>query len=275
MTLAVRAVYAVLAYLGVVVAPLVFAALGISNPGHSFWDSFSIALGFVGLTMMGLEFVLVARFKAVAAPFGQDALLQFHRQIGYVGLAFVLGHIALSTTWDKVNPSDAVNAPALVWFGVAAAGALVVLVATSVWRLRLRLSYEVWHVAHTALAVILVVGALIHVYLVDGYVNTLWKLVLWGLMTAAFVGLLVWVRLIRPREMRASPWRLERVGPERGRTTTLVVSPPDGERFHFEPGQFAWFAFDRSPYSLTMHPFSFSSSAEDDEVEIAVKALGD
>jgi predicted ferric reductase len=275
MTLAVRAVYWVLAYLGVVVTPLVFAAIGVSDLGHGFWTNFSVALGFVGLAMMGLEFVLVARFRAVAAPFGQDAVLQLHRQIGYVGLGFVLVHVALSTTWDRVNPSDAVDAPALVWFGLAAVGAVVVLVATSVWRLRLRLSYELWHAAHTALAVVAVLGALVHVYLVDEYVNTLWKQVLWGLMTAAFVVLLVWVRLIRPQAMRGRPWRLARVGQERGRTTTLVLSPPDGERFRFDPGQFAWFAFDRSPFSLTLHPFSFSSSAESDEVEIAVKALGD
>src|SRR5918996_5516631 len=99
MTLAVRAVYWVLAYLGVVVAPLVFAAIGVNGAGHGFWTDFSIALGFVGLAMMGLEFVLVARFRAVAAPFGQDALLQFHRQIGFVGLGFVLGHVALSVKW--------------------------------------------------------------------------------------------------------------------------------------------------------------------------------
>ena len=275
MNLAVRAVYGVLAYLGVVVAPLVFAAVGAGGSGHGFWTNFSVALGFVGLAMMGLEFVLVARFGAVAAPFGQDALLQFHRQIGYVGLAFVLVHVALSVKWEAVNPSDAVDAPALVWFGVAAAGAVVVLVATSVWRLRLRLSYELWHAIHTALAVVAVVGALVHVYLVDQYVDTLWKRLLWGLMTVGFVALLVKVRLLKPRAMRARPWRLARVSHERGRTTTLVLSPPDGERFRFAPGQFAWFAFGRSPFWLTLHPFSFSSSAESDEVEIAVKALGD
>jgi predicted ferric reductase len=275
MTLAVRAVYWVLAYLGVVVAPLVFAAIGVSDPDRGFWTNLSVALGFAGLSMMGLEFVLVARFRAVAAPFGQDALLQFHRQIGYVGLGFVLVHVALSTTWDRVNPREAIDAPALVWFGVAAAGAAVVLVATSVWRLRLRLSYELWHVVHTALAVVAVVGALVHVYLVDEYVNTLWKQLLWGLMTAAFIVLLVWVRLLKPAALRGRPWRLVRVGQEPGRTTTLGLRPPDGDRFRFDPGQFAWFAFDRSPFSFTLHPFSFSSSAESDEVEIAVKALGD
>jgi hypothetical protein len=29
-----------------------------------------VALGFVGLAMMGLEFALVARFRPLAAPFG-------------------------------------------------------------------------------------------------------------------------------------------------------------------------------------------------------------
>jgi predicted ferric reductase len=229
----------------------------------------------MGLAMMGLEFVLVARFEPVAAPFGQDALLQFHRQIGYVGLAFVLVHVAISAKWEALTFSNAISAPALVWFGMAAALSLIALVVTSVWRLRLRLSYEWWHAAHTALALIAVVGALTHVYFVDEYVSTIWKQALWGVMSAAFVALLVWVRLLKPRSLRDRPWRLERVGAERGQTTTLALRPPDGAGFRFDPGQFAWFTFGGSPFSLTRHPFSFSSSAERDEVEIAVKALGD
>jgi predicted ferric reductase len=284
MTLAVRAVFWVLAYLGVVIAPLVFAAIGAGQPDHGFWTNFSVALAFVGLAMMGLEFALVARFDSVAAPFGQDALLQFHRQIGLVGLAFVLGHIALSTQWHAVPTSAAFRAPAFVYWGTAAAAAVVVLVATSLWRKWLRLSYEVWHVAHTVLAIVAVVGALVHVFLVHEYLSSVWKQVLWGLMSAAFLALLAWVRVIKPRAMRASPWRLERVGREHGQTTTLTLRPPRGAPFRFAPGQFAWFTFGRSPFSLTMHPFSLSSSAENgkngpdgpvDEVEIAVRALGD
>src|SRR3954467_1574245 len=142
MTLAVRAVFWVLVYLGVVLAPLVFAVIGASQPDHGFWTNFSVALGFTGLAMMGLEFALVARFRAVAAPFGQDALLQFHRQIGYVGLAFILTHFAISAKWSELTLSNALAAPLLVWFGMAAMFALVALVATSVWRRALRLSYE-------------------------------------------------------------------------------------------------------------------------------------
>jgi predicted ferric reductase len=271
MTLAVRAVFWVMAYLGAVLSPLVFAAIGAGQPDHGFWTNFSVALGFTGLAMMGLEFVLVARIKPLAAPFGQDALLQFHRQIGYVGLAFILGHFTISAKWEELTLTNALHAPLLVWFGMAALLALVVLVVTSAWRRPLRLSYEAWHFVHAVLALVLVVGALGHVLFVDEYVSSLRKQVLWALMSAAFAGLIVWVRVVKPS--RARPWRLARVTPERGDTTRLGLEPTGA--FRFAPGQFAWFAFGRSAFSLTRHPFSFSSSAEGDEVEIAVKALGD
>jgi predicted ferric reductase len=273
MTLAVRAVVCVIVYLGVVVAPLVFAAIGADHPEHSFSTNLSVALGFVGLSMMGLEFALVARFRPVAAPFGQDALLQFHRQIGYVGLAFILVHFLISAHWDEVTPAKALAAPALVWFGMVALLALIGLITSSVWRRRLRLSYELWHLLHTVLAVVLIVGALGHIFFVDEYVSSLWKQALWALMSGAFVLLLVWVRLVKPRQAR--PWRLERVTAERGDTTSLTLTPPPGMEFRFAPGQFGWFTFGRSPYSLTQHPFSFASSAENGELAIAVKALGD
>src|SRR5918998_2958280 len=128
MTLAVRAVFWVIAYLGAVLSPLVFAVIGASQPDHGFWTDFSVALGFVGFAMMGLEFALVARFRLLAAPFGQDALLQFHRQIGYAGLAFLLVHFAISARWSELTPAKALAAPLLVWFGMTALLALIVLI---------------------------------------------------------------------------------------------------------------------------------------------------
>src|SRR5262245_1439786 len=47
MTLVVRAAFCVLAYLGAVLAPLVFAAVGANHPDHGFLTNFSVALGFV------------------------------------------------------------------------------------------------------------------------------------------------------------------------------------------------------------------------------------
>jgi predicted ferric reductase len=185
-------------------------------------------------------------------------------------------HVALSADWSKANPFTPSKTPARVWFGGVAAAALVVLVASSVWRHQLRLSYEVWQVLHAVLAVIAVVAALVHVLLVDYYVDSAWKQVLWSIMTAAFVWLLVWVRLLRPLRIRRRPWTVERITSERDSTTVLTLRPAGHDGLRFEPGQFAWITVGRSPFSVTSHPFSFCSSAETNgSVEVAVKAAGD
>jgi predicted ferric reductase len=275
-----RAVVRGIAWLGILigicVAPLAFALMSTNRPGQGFWTDFSVALGFVGLALMGIEFALVARVKTVAEPFGTDALVDFHRQIGYAGLAFVLIHVALSAEWRKVKSFTPAETPSRVWFGTVAAAALVVLVATSVWRRQMRLSYEMWQILHAVLAVIAVVAALVHVLLVNYYVDTVWKQVLWSLMTAAFIWLLVWVRLLRPLQIRRRPWTVERIRPERDRTTVLTLRPAGHDGLRFEPGQFAWITVGRSPFSVTSHPFSFCSSAETNgSVEVAIKAAGD
>ena len=134
-------------------------------------------------------------------------------------------HVAISADWSQANPLTPSNTPARVWFGGIAVAALVVLVASSVWRRQLRLSYEVWQVAHSVLAVIAVMAALVHVLLVDYYVDSVWKQVLWATMTAAFVWLLVWVRLVRPLRTRRRPWTVDQVTPERDRTIVLTLRP--------------------------------------------------
>src|SRR5215217_1661684 len=83
---AVRGASRVLVYLAVTIAPLVLAWSGM-EPGRGFLIDFSVALGFVGLSLMGLQFLVAARFQSVAAPFGID-ILQYHRQIAYTSLLF-------------------------------------------------------------------------------------------------------------------------------------------------------------------------------------------
>jgi predicted ferric reductase len=46
----------------------------------------------VGLTQIAVQFVLIARFKRVTAPYGIDIILQYHRQIALVAVAAILAH---------------------------------------------------------------------------------------------------------------------------------------------------------------------------------------
>ncbi len=51
------------AYVAVVCLPLVLAAIGVAEEDRGFWRDFAVALGFVGLSMLGLQFVLVAGLR--------------------------------------------------------------------------------------------------------------------------------------------------------------------------------------------------------------------
>src|SRR5260370_17689007 len=77
--------------------------------------------------------------------------------------------------------------------------------------------------------------------------------------------------------MLRRPYRVSQVRRERGDTSTLVMQPDGHEGFRFSPGQFGWLTVWGSPFKITGHPFSFSSSAEatDGRVEMTIRNLGD
>jgi predicted ferric reductase len=265
-------------YLAVVAGPLVFALVD-APEGRDFWTEFSVALGFVGLSLMGMQFVLVARFRPVAAPFGEDAVIQFHRQMSYVATAFVLAHpvILFVARTELLSLLNFLEAPWRARFAVVSVLLLVAVMVSSIWRSRLRLSYEAWQLLHAVLSTLAVVTALLHMFLVGHYLDTSWKQVLWAAMTAGFIGLLVWVRVVRPVQRRRRPWEVVSVTPRCGGVSTVTMEPVGHEGFDFAPGQFIWLFLGRSPYAVTAHPFSLSGSAERDDgrVELSIKALGD
>ncbi len=158
--------------------------------------------------------------------------------------------------------------------------ALLALVTLSIWRKRLRMGYELWQLTHGVLAVVVIAAALAHVFLVDYYVNEPWERALWVGMTGAFVLLVAWIRVVRPVQRYTNPWRVEEVIPERGQSYTMVLTPSHrhakNHGFAFQAGQFAWIMVGGSPFAVTQHPFSISSSAERaDRVAFTIKDAGD
>jgi predicted ferric reductase len=267
------AVYALVA-----VTPLVVALTADPPPGRDFWLEFSVGLGFVGLALMGLQFATVSRFSTLNAPFGLDVVLQYHRLISFTALAFVLAHPAIIVI-RRPAMAEILNPITADWqarFGLLSLVSLLALVATSVWRKRLQIRYEVWRVAHGLLAVTIVVTALLHIDRVGYYVDGPWKRGLWLLMSAVFVALLVNVRIVKPLRLMRRPWRVTSVEPERGDCWTLTIEPDGHPGANFLAGQFAWLRIDRSPFSMRENPFSFSSSAEQTErVSFTIKEAGD
>lgn len=266
-------------YVVAALAPLIVATVADAGSGSGFWIDFSVALALSGLAILCMQFALVARLQRVAAPFGMDALHQFHRQIAVVALVLLLAHPTLIFVSDPgwlalLNPR---NAPRQVWFGVVALIGLLLIAASSFGRKRLGISYEVWQVLHGVLATTVVVVALAHADSWNRYLANPWQKGLWAVMALVVLGIAAWMRVIKPLRVRSRPWRVVSVKEERGNAWTLEIEPQSHTGIEFLPGQFAWILIEQSPFRITQHPFSIASSAEDPghRLRMTIKARGD
>ncbi|MFO7581923.1 ferric reductase-like transmembrane domain-containing protein [Guyparkeria sp.] len=271
-------IFWILLYLVAVLAPMFIMMIRPTPPGRSFWVEFSIALGFVGLTQMGVQFLLIARYRKVTAPYGIDVILQYHRLIAMMALFLILAHPAILMIHNPallglLNPLGGTWASRS---GLGAIAALALLVATSVFRQQIKLDYERWRLTHTLLGFAALVLAHAHVSLAGSYLNTVWKQAMWKVFGAAMLSSLVYLRLIRPALQKRERYRVAEVRPERGENYTLVLEPVSHRGLRFAPGQFAWLKLGQTPYTIEEHPFSFSSSSEAaGRLEFGIKVLGD
>ncbi len=265
-------------YLLLTAAPLLILLLGPMPPGREFWRELSVALGFAGLAMMALQFALTARFQVVKAPYGSDVVYHFHRQISLVAFVLILAHpiLLFVNSPDTLQLLNLFTAPWRARAGVVAIVALILIIVSSMWRKRLKIEYTRWRISHGILATAAVALAMAHIVLAGHYVNTPAKRVLWVGYGLFWIGLLVYVRLLKPLLILRRPYQVEQVIPERGNAWTLVLKPIGHAGLQFMPGQFAWLTAWKSPFADAEHPFSFSSSASDPQrLAFTIKALGD
>ncbi|CAN5637244.1 ferredoxin reductase family protein [soil metagenome] len=265
-------------YVFLVLSPLLLAIVGPLPPARTFWVELSVGLGFVGLAMMAMQVVLSGRIRNVARSLGLDTMLQFHRQAGIVAFAFILSHpvILLGTNsayLDFLDPRvNFLRALALS----AVIGALVLLIVSTLWREQIGLRYEWWRSIHALLALFVIFVGLVHTLQVQYYVSGNVRRIAWIVGIGTPIALMVKTRVIRPLQLRRIPYRVVDVREELGNAWTIALAPEGHAGMRFTPGQFSWITLGPSPFSLTQHPFSFSSSADKtDAIELTIKELGD
>ena len=266
------------AYLALILAPLCVLLVGPVPPGSGFWWDLSMAFGFAGMAMIGVQFLLTARFRRACAPFGIDIIFFFHRYLALLACALILLHflilrIAHVEALGTVHP---LHAPWHMTAGRAALVLIAVLIGTSIWRKQLRLHYDAWRLLHIGLSVTAYLLALGHIEGVGYYIEAPAKRWLWTGYTLFWLLLVVYVRIVKPWRMRTRPYRVTEVRREHGDAWTLAVEPEGHSGLRFEPGQFAWLTLRASPWHIKEHPFSIASSAERrDRLEFTIKVLGD
>ncbi|MGI0483889.1 ferric reductase-like transmembrane domain-containing protein [Pantanalinema rosaneae CENA516] len=268
----------IIAYLLLTLFPLLVLLLHPAPSGRDFWTEFSVALGFIGLAMMALQFILTARVNRIEASYGIDILLQFHRYTSLAAFAMVLGHpiilfIVQPETRQLLNFPQA---PLRAQMAVLGTLAFLAMVITTIWRKQLKIPYEPWRASHTILAVLAVGLGFGHAIGVGNYLGLFWKTILWSGIMLISLWLIIYVRLVKPWLMTKKPYVVEEVIAQRGDVWTLALRPLGHDGFTFQPGQFAWLTLNITPLSMREHPFSMSSSGDRaDRIEFGIKAIGD
>jgi len=265
-------------YLMLVVAPLLILFAGPMPPGGGFGWDLSMAFGFAAIAMLGVQFVLTARFRRVSAPFGIDILYYFHRFMAVFAFVLIVAHYGVIRV---VNPDALGSANPMIASGHMTAGRVallcfLVVIVSSLWRKPMRIPYEAWRIGHVLLTTAGLILAAVHIDGVDYYIDAPGRRPFWIAFVTVWVLLVVYVRLIKPWRMRRYPYRVVEVRPETASTTTVVVQPDGHAGIRFQPGQFAWLTLRASPFALKEHPFSIASSAAAaPRLEFTIKNLGD
>ena len=177
--------------------PIVAAAV---SPLLQWRDPLYIAAGFAGVIALALMLVqpllMGGYLPGLAALRGR----RVHRWIGGVLVAAVMIHVG--GLW-VTSPPDVIDAllftsptPFSAW-GVIAMWAIfaVALLAS----LRRRLRPRTWRIAHTLLAVVIVVGTVVHAMLIEGTMEMVSKVALCALVLAATAKVMLDLRARRKR----------------------------------------------------------------------------
>jgi 3-phenylpropionate/trans-cinnamate dioxygenase ferredoxin reductase subunit len=262
-------------YLVAILGPLALAHVE-GPPGRSFALELGSSLGIVALSLLALQLVLPARLR-LFSRLGADVAVRLHRRLADLTLAMMVAHIAVVIVADhsRLGLLAFVGEP---WRAQAGIGSFVTfgtLFGTSMFRRHVRLSYAAWRGIHVLLGCAALLLAVAHTIGVGRYLArgvAMWALV--GL-TVVGVGGVVITRLWRPRRLARRSYVVERVVPEIGGATTLVLRAHRHHGHHFNPGQFAWLKLSDERYRLTEHPFSYSSSALKPQTpSFTIKAYG-
>lgn len=197
---------AMLVWLALAAALAVPIAAAIASPLHQWRDWIYITAGFAGI--VGLALMLMQPLLASGRLPGLSLFRgrRLHRWIGGGLVVAVTLHIV--GLWIT-SPPDVIDAllfrsptPFSVW-GVTAMWALIAAALLAIFRRRLRLRPRTWRIGHTTLAMIIVLGTVIHALQIEGAMETMTKIALCVLvlLTTAKVmtDLRVWRKNARSR----------------------------------------------------------------------------
>ena len=169
-------------------------AIAVFSPLLQWRQPVYIAGGFAGIAALSLLLIQPLLADGALPGLAAPRAHRWHRRVGTALVVLVIAHVG--GLW-LTSPPDVIDAlllrsptPFSVW-GVLAMWATFAAATLAALRRRLPLGPLAWRRAHTALAVIVVAGTVIHALLIEGAMGTVSK----AALCAAVLAATAWVAL--------------------------------------------------------------------------------
>jgi len=197
-----RLVVAILIWVALAVAIALPIAAAAASPLLAWRGPVYIVAGFAGVIALSLMLVQPLLIGEYLPELTGHRARRVHRWIGGALVAAVVVHVG--GLWIT-SPPDVVDAllfdsptPFSAW-GVIAMWAIFAVALLAAFRRRLRLSPYTWRISHMLLALVIVVGSVVHGILIEGTMETMSKVALCALVVAAAIKVMVDLRVWKKR----------------------------------------------------------------------------
>jgi predicted ferric reductase len=204
-----RLAKATVIWAALVIAIGVPIALAATSPQLEWRGAVYILAGFAGMIALGLMLVQPLLIAGYLPELHAYRGRRTHHWIGGALVVAILIHVGglwVTSPPDMIDALTFTSPTPFSPFGVIAMWAVfaVALLAT----IRRRLGLRTWRIAHLSLAVVIVVGSVVHGMLIEGTMETISKAALCALVLAAGIKVIadrwVWQKKIRPTSSSSS-----------------------------------------------------------------------
>lgn len=245
---------------------------------NSLTTSLGQIFGLIGMVLFSVNLILAGRFKFIDKYFkGLDKVYQNHSKIGTIAFSLILFHpILLVVTYVTFSLRDAalffvpfINIP--ITFGILSLLLMIVLIAFTFY---IKMKYHIWKFSHKFMTLAFSL-AVLHILYIPSDISRN-NFLRYYILVLAMIGLVVSVRQAFFNKFIKNKFKYKILKVNKMKDSFVEVEmEPSGEVLKFNSGQFAFFEFLNSKVGSESHPFSISSSDNDNNLKITVKDLGD
>ncbi len=161
-----------------------------------------ILAGFAGIIALGLLLVqplLIGGYLPGPSAYGGRRIHQWIGGVLVVAVVIHVGGLWITSPPDMIDALLLTSPTPFSPFGVIAMWAIFAVALLAALRRRLRLRPRTWRIAHTLLAVVIVIGSVVHSLLIEGAMEIVTKAALCALVLVAAIKVMADLRVWRKR----------------------------------------------------------------------------